>query len=1044
MAKFIKEWENNKVKSTIRTFNDLISTTMPISMPDIQRSAEAWTPEQVEELFDSFVEFSKDAPGKHEQKKLYFLGPVVIHKQLDDDDNLVRRDLFDGQQRATNLTLMLCAIRDYFYWLHLRLDEVKNLEYASKLGWEGPKGYENLVKAQKRLSETSAIKFKDYMLNEFGWDINSDDYISFMKHLHGATTSHRVSHWQPESAESWTKDDWTDKKKKFTYVYINLGWPANDKGLEDYFTAFETTGDPEITSNQWNKEYRSEAKSHGWDDSVDGVKNYFTAKKIDPKDPSKKNFDKLVTKASNIKSANDLGWGTDVEKYLIARAELDASIYRKVHDVKRDAYEKWVKLNESKGNILILNDNEVETPDFTKIPWAGAFNGFKDNSGNMTLVGLHQAAEHIHDEAIVELDGEDTIPRISLREGHKGALRLKSLQSCEISKLKDAHLRPLNLPPGFLLKKYSLKTSGNLDKNAYGVPKSDWRWKMFRNYDAILKMIDDIFNETATKYYYKEEHSTYDIKSDSKISNFVQCKNIYGKPMIGHYYEKEDFEISCSKLWHIYYTILQYSTFSSTEITDNERMAYEIFLNMNSKGTPLSFFNIFSAKILIKIKDSTIRGEVSNLLKTIEEKIDDNSSSNTAVDKFLLSSWNSRKGDGSKKSEKIVRELIYSEINKSDDKKLKILVSSFVDDLDYYQWSANAKAIPNTIISNGSHLDMINHLQKILPKQIIPLKMSFFRNGYTKNDFYQLHRFIEGFWVFIYGLTETASSKTENFWIDCCKKVNEGEGKPYDEVLKDLIEAAEKLPAFKTFKLQNWRGAMADPQLLYDQERKITFLLRKIEHDLNPSITANKQLNDPKLLNVEHILPKNLRKTGTYIAGDGGTQWQIHFSKDKSQEHLENLWLLGNMTLLAAKPNRKISNYTFQYKCENGYRPHDNTKDKKKSSYTDEKAGMRFSDLSLNIDTDAGLYTLYSANDWTPETIGKRNRQLVCSIIEIFDIFGFFKNELIENHWGDKKDNPIEVFKETGKTITKNQFEIAEKKADSDGKDVFTIINEEF
>ena len=558
-----------------------------------------------------------------------------------------------------------------------------------------------------------------------------------------------------------------------------------------------------------------------------------------------------------------------------------------------------------------------------------------------------------------------------------------------------------------------------------------------------MKSIDDIFNENAVEYHYKIDNSEYDLTTNELITKYLDRKNVYKESMKGYYFHKEeDFKISCTKLWQIYFSLLQYATFSSTEVTNDETMSYDIFLNMNSKGKPLTFFDIFSAKILIKISSQEKRNEVGEYLKQIKEheSLKSGRKGEKASDKdnFLYASWKSRSGDGNNKSAASIKTLIHAKIDQSDDDELIDLVKQFVDDLDYYHWAIKPAIIPDKIISDPSRKDLMERFSIVLNKQIVPLKMSFSRNGYEQNDFYKLHKFIEGFWVFFYGLTETAGSKTETFWIECCKIVNDRHGKDADEVLLALIESAYKLSGVKTFNLQDWCEKMLSPILLEEKPSRVSFLLRKIEYFITPSISSVMKLKDPKSLNVEHILPQNL--PDKYKTNDTSTKWDVHFGKHESEEHMQNLWLLGNMTLLNASPNRKIRNYTFGYKCEHGYRPHDPTNDKAIHEYKDNQKNLYFSTLNLNVHDEHGLYTIYHSSDWTPEAVKKRTRQLIMMIIKSFDIFGLYDEFIEELGWGAEKLEPTNIFKEIGYFSPKSMYDAAVLRANETGEKVLEII----
>ncbi len=74
-----------------------------IEVPPYQR-AYSWTDEQVEDLFKDFSDAIRERNAE------YFLGTVVLTTSKDGPHSVV-----DGQQRLATTSIMICAIRNYFY-----------------------------------------------------------------------------------------------------------------------------------------------------------------------------------------------------------------------------------------------------------------------------------------------------------------------------------------------------------------------------------------------------------------------------------------------------------------------------------------------------------------------------------------------------------------------------------------------------------------------------------------------------------------------------------------------------------------------------------------------------------------------------------------------------------------------------------------------------------------------------------------------------------------------------------------------------------------
>lgn len=87
-----------------------------LSVPRYQRSY-AWEDRQVSELFQDI------ATAIGEKEKEYFLGSIVV---MNEPPN--RPEVVDGQQRLATTSILLCAIRDYFYKNgdRARADDIEN------------------------------------------------------------------------------------------------------------------------------------------------------------------------------------------------------------------------------------------------------------------------------------------------------------------------------------------------------------------------------------------------------------------------------------------------------------------------------------------------------------------------------------------------------------------------------------------------------------------------------------------------------------------------------------------------------------------------------------------------------------------------------------------------------------------------------------------------------------------------------------------------------------------------------------------------------
>ena len=87
----------------IKNLVSLTANNEQFEVPDFQRNY-SWEPKQAEELFLDILEARKSGAE-------HFLGSLIIHR-LVDGQNIVRRQVVDGQQRLTTLFLLIAIIRD--------------------------------------------------------------------------------------------------------------------------------------------------------------------------------------------------------------------------------------------------------------------------------------------------------------------------------------------------------------------------------------------------------------------------------------------------------------------------------------------------------------------------------------------------------------------------------------------------------------------------------------------------------------------------------------------------------------------------------------------------------------------------------------------------------------------------------------------------------------------------------------------------------------------------------------------------------------------
>lgn len=92
-----------------KKLSDFIKSQIKMSIPIYQRKYN-WSVDECKQIFNDIY-----SVGNDENRKTYFIGSIVIKREGDDlTDDLTEVLLIDGQQRMTTITLIYCALCDYF------------------------------------------------------------------------------------------------------------------------------------------------------------------------------------------------------------------------------------------------------------------------------------------------------------------------------------------------------------------------------------------------------------------------------------------------------------------------------------------------------------------------------------------------------------------------------------------------------------------------------------------------------------------------------------------------------------------------------------------------------------------------------------------------------------------------------------------------------------------------------------------------------------------------------------------------------------------
>ena len=104
------------MKAGTTSLNKFLKRSLLMRIPIYQRKYN-WSLDECKQLFEDIL-----SVGSDDERKSYFIGSVVVKTESDElIDDYLKVTLIDGQQRITTLTLIYCAICNYYKGINKRL-----------------------------------------------------------------------------------------------------------------------------------------------------------------------------------------------------------------------------------------------------------------------------------------------------------------------------------------------------------------------------------------------------------------------------------------------------------------------------------------------------------------------------------------------------------------------------------------------------------------------------------------------------------------------------------------------------------------------------------------------------------------------------------------------------------------------------------------------------------------------------------------------------------------------------------------------------------
>ena len=154
---------NTQVNVEVKSFNSLIKNlTCPIAIDSYQRPY-VWDENQIEDLAEDLKKYLHETRGLS-----YYMGSILLHEGVDDNDAAKKLFIIDGQQRITTLMIL-------YYVLYKKFPNINNigLSYNSPLSITQIKLAKKIFNKEKHLSAFK--KEKERLFNNIHFTIIKTD-----------------------------------------------------------------------------------------------------------------------------------------------------------------------------------------------------------------------------------------------------------------------------------------------------------------------------------------------------------------------------------------------------------------------------------------------------------------------------------------------------------------------------------------------------------------------------------------------------------------------------------------------------------------------------------------------------------------------------------------------------------------------------------------------------------------------------------------------------------------------------------------------------
>ena len=404
--------------------------------------------------------------------------------------------------------------------------------------------------------------------------------------------------------------------------------------------------------------------------------------------------------------------------------------------------------------------------------------------------------------------------------------------------------------------------------------------KIYAVYDYFLRKTREFFDSYGV---------------DTPILRFTEDDGWVDTGQVGRYLTDEQFSQAASEFNYFVQSILHASAVSVTNVRDDVT-AYQVFLTLNTKGAPLSIFDLFRAAIFARFKAN------ENLLNSFRVKFSsvDNHFIDGADDNFFRYSWIAMVGKKLTKSEVCSSALSFVRNTETTSDDILAFCDRMIVDATNIKNITMSKHIDEACFEN----EMVDLNKGTGMKQYIPLLLNVWRHY---PDQYLWKRAYIKFSLIVFlrrlAFEEGSPSAIEKFMAEVAGKVT-GDGQDFNHIVQFSQLAGNPL---HNFTKESFVERLREFNPQYGEHTDLIRLLLRL---VTIKINNGALLSSSGIVNLEHVYPQNPKE-------EDEEYWAERFPEDVGGDILHTM---GNLIPLHSPLNKAAKNKRFELKKEDHYR----------------------------------------------------------------------------------------------------------------------------